>query len=124
MYKLKQIPKDFIVNEIYDYNLKKEKSAYAYFKIKKRNYNTMDAISQICRITKINPNAIRFSGNKDRNAITTQAISAETRFENNIKNLRLKDIQIEFIGYSDKPISMGSHKGNQFEITIRNLTKK
>ena len=40
MHKLKQIPEDFIVREISDYEVD-ESGSYAYFVLKKKNYNTL-----------------------------------------------------------------------------------
>ena len=42
MHKIKQIPEDFIVDEII--NLKMSDGNYAYYKLKKTDYNTVSAL--------------------------------------------------------------------------------
>jgi len=118
MYKLKQIPEDFIVKEINKLEIK-DKGKYAYFLLKKRNYNTLRAIQQIAKELRINEKNIGFAGNKDKNAVTEQFISIRS-FKN--KEIELKDIKLEFLGFGGKEISLGSHQENEFFVTIRNLS--
>ena len=47
MYKLKQIPSDFIVKEIFDHQ--ETKGKYYYFLLTKENRNTLDVIKEIAR---------------------------------------------------------------------------
>jgi tRNA(Glu) U13 pseudouridine synthase TruD len=123
MYKIKQKPEDFIVSEIFSPELKKE-GQYAYFRLKKTNYNTIDAVRRIADAIFIPEKNIGFAGSKDRQAVTSQIISVKTsddRKPSQIQGLKLKDIELEFLGKSDNPVSLGSHEGNQFTITVRNL---
>ncbi|MBU3942094.1 MAG: tRNA pseudouridine(13) synthase TruD, partial [Nanoarchaeota archaeon] len=53
MYKIKQIPDDFIVKEITNIKLKEEGS-YAYFILKKRNYTTERAVSTAAKYLETN----------------------------------------------------------------------
>ena len=48
MYKIKQIPEDFIVEEIPEYETQME-GEYSYFLLKKINYTTIDAIIKIAQ---------------------------------------------------------------------------
>ena len=74
MYKIKQIPEDFIVKEINDIILNND-GKYSYFLLKKKNYNTLNAIKAIAKKLKINEKDIGFAGNKDKEAVTKQTIS-------------------------------------------------
>lgn len=123
MYKIKQVPEDFVVKEIPDYILD-ENGEYSYFLLKKRNYTTIDAISKIANKLRIPLKFIGFAGNKDKAAITEQLISIKNLKVTAIGRLNLKDINLEFIGKGNKPISLGDLKGNQFKITVRNLLTK
>ena len=75
MYKLKQIPEDFIVIEIPTKAAEKvagtkgsdshqptigtpSSGSYMYFKLRKRNWNTLDAVKEIARVLKNNENTI------------------------------------------------------------------
>ncbi|MBW2966114.1 tRNA pseudouridine(13) synthase TruD [Candidatus Woesearchaeota archaeon] len=123
MYKIKQIPEDFFVKEIPDYQLD-QKGEYSYFLLKKRNYTTMNAISKIANKLKIPLKFIGFAGNKDKIAVTEQVISIKNLKVTDIAKLNIKDIKLEFVGNSNKPISLGDLKGNQFKIIVRNLPTK
>ena len=142
MYKIKQIPEDFIVKEINDIKFD-DNGTYSYFLLKKRNYNTLRAIriiSQKLRISKknsknfsghkksqkdffVNEKSIGFAGNKDKNAVTEQLISIKNG-NKNIENIGFRDIELKFVGRGNEEVFIGSNKGNEFVITIRNLASK
>ncbi|PIN80650.1 hypothetical protein COV13_03215 [Candidatus Woesearchaeota archaeon CG10_big_fil_rev_8_21_14_0_10_32_9] len=121
MYLLKQIPEDFLVEEITNLNFEKS-GRYSVFFLTKRSYATEDAIQTIATKFRIERKKIGYAGIKDRNAITKQYISIENA-QNNLGETLLKDITLEFVGYLKEPITLGSLKGNKFNITIRNLQK-
>jgi len=121
MYKIKQIPEDFVVNEVNNLVLEK-KGEYSYFLLKKKNYNTLNAINLISRKLNINEKNIGFAGNKDKIAVTEQIISIKNFDQiEKIEDLNINNISIVHGGNGDKEISLGSHQGNEFFITIRNL---
>lgn len=123
MYKLKQFPEDFIVKEISNLSFK-DLGKYAICLLKKRNYTTIRAIEQIARVLNKKIKDIGFAGTKDKRAITEQYISLKDVNKENIGKIKLKDIELKFVGYSDKPISLGDLERNEFIITIRNLKEK
>jgi len=118
MYKIKQLPEDFIVKEITS-TKPKDKGRFSYFLLKKKNYTTVKAVETIAEKLKIPSKKISFAGTKDKNAITEQLISILGKE----KEIKLKDIQTKFLGKGDEPVSLGDLKGNYFEIVIRNLEK-
>ena len=73
--KIKQIPEDFIVKEIAD--IKLDGGSFAYFKLKKKLWNTIDAVNEIAKVLNVNFNKLRYAGIKDRQAVTEQFVSAE-----------------------------------------------
>ena len=119
MYKIKQIPEDFIVNEINDVAIG-DAGEYAYFILKKKNYDTLKAIEAIARSLRISQKSIGFAGNKDRNAVTEQMISIKNG-RKDFEKVSLKDIVLKYVGKGDEEIYLGGLKGNEFDITIRNL---
>jgi len=123
MYILKQQPEDFIVKEISLVELGKA-GKYCYFWMKKKNYNTLEAVSKIADMLRIPLKKIGYAGNKDRKAITEQMISIEGISKERIEQLKMKDIFLEYKGNGDSRISLGELSGNSFEITIRNIEKK
>jgi tRNA pseudouridine13 synthase len=125
-YKIKQKPEDFIVKEIPNKVFSKNNGKYLIYKLKKRNRNTEDCIQFLCRTLKIKRKFIGYAGTKDKHAITEQFISVYNiqNLKNKIKKIDcLENFSLEFIGYSDNPISLGDLIGNKFEIIIRNLDK-
>ncbi|MCK4522500.1 MAG: tRNA pseudouridine(13) synthase TruD, partial [Nanoarchaeota archaeon] len=121
MYKIKQKPEDFIVNEITNIRPLKQGN-FLLFKLKKRDYTTNKAVETIANRLHLNPKFIGYAGNKDKKAVTTQIISIKSSKKEKIENLKLKDISLEFKGCLDKPVSLGDLKGNEF--TIRVITNK
>ncbi|MBW3015076.1 tRNA pseudouridine(13) synthase TruD [Candidatus Woesearchaeota archaeon] len=123
MYKIKQHPEDFIVKEIT--NLKpKDSGSYTYIWLKKKNYTTLRAIETLASKLKINSKSIGFAGTKDKSAVTEQLISIKKSVsKEKIANITLKDIELNFYGYGDTPLSLGDLIGNQFIIIVRNLEK-
>ena len=122
MYRIKQLPEDFIVKEINEVILS-DNGDYSYFWLKKKNSNTLNAIETIANKLRINKKSIGFAGNKDKNAVTEQIISIRAG-NKNIENIKLKDVELRYIGDGEKEVFLGSNEGNEFIITIRNLANK
>ena len=122
-YQIKQLPQDFVVKEISDIKLSNN-GEYSIFKLKKRNYTTERAVQAIADALHINRKRIGYAGNKDRNAITEQNMSIRNIKKERVEKLKLKDIELKFLGYSKEPISLGDLKGNSFEITVRNILEQ
>ncbi len=121
MYLLKQLPQDFIVTELNSSLQLKPSGRYTYLKFTKTNRNTLDVIQELGRIFHLPEKQIGFAGTKDKNAITTQLCSIPNITKERINNLNLPNVTLEFLGYSNEPITLGSLDGNRFNITIRNL---
>ncbi|MBW2993027.1 tRNA pseudouridine(13) synthase TruD [Candidatus Woesearchaeota archaeon] len=123
MYLIKQVPEDFIVKEIPDYMLEMD-GDYSYFVLKKRNYNTIDALERIAKKLKKQMRFVGFAGNKDKKAVTEQICSVKNVSREKLEKIDIKDIKITYLGKGGKPISLGDLKGNEFVITIRDLKKE
>lgn len=121
-YKIKQIPEDFIVNEVINVKLN-PKGSYSYFVMKKRDYATPAAVEKLANFLDIPVKRIGYAGAKDRRALTTQWISIEG-FPDRAKKFKDNNIELEYQGRSDEPIYLGKLKGNEFEIVVRNIKKK
>ena len=123
MYQIKQQPEDFIVKEISTIKLGIE-GKYSYFWMKKRNYNTLQAVQQIAGMLKIFPKKIGYAGNKDKKAVTEQMISIEGIPKERAESMRMKDLSLQYKGCGDTRICLGDLEGNSFEITVRNIDTK
>lgn len=120
MYKIKEVPEDFLVTEISNIEIKEE-SNYLYYKLIKKDWNTLDAVKRLARILDIREKQIGFAGSKDRKAITEQIISFQGVKKEQIDNIKLNGVELHFVGFGDTPISLGDLEGNKFEIVVRNL---
>lgn len=115
MRQIKHIPEDFVVKEISNVAVK-DKGRYFYYRLKKKNRNTLDVVRELSRQLNIPEKNIGFAGSKDKHAVTEQVISLPVKKEVSIDN-----VSLEFLGQGDEPVSLGDLEGNKFEIVVRNL---
>ncbi len=120
MYVLKQQPEDFIVKEISNIPIK-DSGRYLYFRLKKKNRNTLDVVKQLAKALHIKEKQIGFAGSKDKRAITEQIISVYGAKRSSVLGATIENVHLDFLGCGDKPISLGDLQGNRFEITVRNM---
>ncbi len=119
MYKIKQVPEDFVVGEE-SCVVPGKTGRYAYFLLRKVDYTTEGAVQIIANYLKIDRKRLGYAGNKDRRAVTEQVISVLGK----AKEARLNGIETTLLGYGDVPVSLGDLKGNCFRIVVRNLSDK
>jgi tRNA pseudouridine13 synthase len=131
----KTLYKDFIVKEIDSkgkiLSLKNNKLSpnfsnelndkYTTFNLVKINKDTFEAVRKLSKALNIPYNSIYYSGLKDKQSISVQKISIRGNYIKELKNLNIRDIFIRNIYPSKKPVKLGSHLGNHFTITLRNL---
>ncbi|MBN2881173.1 tRNA pseudouridine(13) synthase TruD [Candidatus Woesearchaeota archaeon] len=118
MYRLKQIPEDFVVEEIFT-PITQKSGTYAIFELEKFDLSMLKAINMIKEILKCNK--IGYAGIKDKCAMTKQYISIFTQKFSLLKDHDYSFLKLKYIGQSDKPISIGDHQGNKFRIVVRNI---
>lgn len=124
MYKLKQVPEDFVVKEKSSFEIN-DKGKYLIFKLAKKGITTQQACEIIARKLRKKVQNISYAGNKDKNAVTEQLISIKGPIKDDAKEVNHKlnnrNFQTKFLGKSDVPISLGNLEGNHFELTVRNI---
>src|SRR3989338_1260395 len=118
--KLKQQLEDFYVKEINDLQIKK-KGEYCYLLVKKKNWTTAHLIDTLANRLRTDPARFQYAGLKDKDGITEQIISGYKIDIEFLKNIKIKDVEITILGFSDEPIQVGSHQGNEFAIVVRDL---
>lgn len=122
MYLLKAQAEDFLVSEVLAQDiLVPEATAYHVYLLKKYNYTTERAVRSIVQALKKPRKAISYAGTKDKHAITTQYIVLHTVSKERVAALELKDISLEFVGYTKGHLRLGDLAGNKFTITLRNM---
>jgi tRNA pseudouridine13 synthase len=122
MYKIKEKPEDFIVEEATNIEPRK-KGEYSLWWMEKEDLTTMEAVKIISKRLRLRERFVGYAGAKDKKAITKQMISISRVPKARVERLETRGIKLEFYGYSDSPVSLGDLEGNKFEITVRNLDK-
>jgi tRNA pseudouridine13 synthase len=117
--KLKQLPTDFVVEEIPDYIVSPQKDQHTIFLLQKQEVDTFEAIRRIAQRLRISLFEIGYAGLKDKHALARQYVSIPTKY--NVQNLKLDSIELTAVGYSQKKIKIGDLVGNQFIITARDI---
>jgi len=130
--RIKQIPEDFIVEEItedgavleVDKNITESNSQageFIHFTLQKNNWDTHRAMKEISKRLGVSRNRLSFAGTKDKRAVTVQRASAWNIKEEDLEKVNIKDIQLREFLYSNDKIDLGDLQGNRFAITIRNI---
>ncbi len=119
MYGLKQVPEDFVVEELIKPML--GEGAYDYFWLKKRGRTTLSAIKSVASALRLDVKNFGWAGNKDKQAITKQLVSIRGIDPGAVKRLSFKDIELGFVGRGSDPINLGNNIGNKFVIVVRNI---
>ncbi|RMD67991.1 tRNA pseudouridine(13) synthase TruD [Candidatus Pacearchaeota archaeon] len=120
MFKLKQIPEDFVVEECLDLKLRK-RGRYGYYLLKKRGITTTRAVSIIARKFRVKEKYINYSGLKDKCAVTSQYISIS---RGPARSLSERSFTLTYLGRGNARINLSSHSANRFEIVVRNLLSR
>ncbi len=126
--RIKEKPEDFIVEEITPEGLILEigmipkeikgNGNYLICCLEKKDWDTILAIKKIAKKLGISKKRIGFAGTKDKRAWTTQRISIWNIAPEIVKNLRIKDIRIVPLEFSDKKVELGDLWGNRFTIKV------
>ena len=117
MYKLKCVPEDFIVDEIF--TPPQNGGDHLIILLSKRDTELLSAIDALAEKLAIKPRAIGYAGIKDKRAVTTQYLSIR-----GVPKMELERRGFSLVGSDSKALSLGDHQGNRFKITVRNLSSK
>jgi len=126
MYSIKQKPEDFVVQEITvskkvldkNFKFKKSEGDQLICVLKKTNWDTISATSEIAKRLHISKSRIGYAGMKDKRAVTTQLISIFNVKKEDIEKIKIKDIELFPIKYSNEKILLGDLHGNNFKIIV------
>lgn len=121
--KLRSLPEDFIVKEIFLYPNRKENGLFTIAEISSRNWETNTLVREMSKKLHISRKRISFAGTKDKRACSTQLMSFYNIPEDKLSHIKIKDMTIKNVYSTDKPIKLGELHGNKFEVTIRRIDK-
>jgi len=118
--KLRQKPDDFKVEELSELAVK-DSGQFKLYRLEKRGMESFFLFSYLAKSSGIEVRDIGYAGLKDKHAVTRQYITIPADKE--FKILHEKNFDLEFLGYLDERLELGSLQGNRFEITMRNIHK-
>ncbi|PAF53355.1 tRNA pseudouridine(13) synthase TruD [Helicobacter sp. 13S00482-2] len=120
-----QNPRDFIVREVPLYDFSND-GEHHILNVRKKGLNTLEMIKIFSAILGIKSNEIGYSGLKDKNAMTSQYISINKKFTQNLDSklslLEAKNIKILSSTYHNNKLKIGHLKGNNFFIRLKKIT--
>lgn len=120
-----QNPRDFIVREVPLYDFSNE-GEHHILQVRKKGLNTLEMIKIISSVLGIKSSEIGYSGLKDKNAMTSQYISINKKFTQNLESklstLEEKNIKILSSTYHNNKLKIGHLKGNNFFIRLKKVT--
>ena len=131
-YEIKRAPQDFIVEEItpdgkvlqtgkkHVFDLKSQGDQLVCV-LEKTNWDAHLAMKKIAERLHVSPTRFGFTGTKDKRAVTTQRISI-WQVKPNVAELKIKDITLKPLYYSNQRVELGDLQGNRF--TIRVFSRK
>ncbi|MDE1866037.1 MAG: tRNA pseudouridine(13) synthase TruD [Candidatus Micrarchaeota archaeon] len=134
---IKGAPEDFKVEEISSngttlkigtsyrpeqLGLEEREGNFTIFVMQKTGWNTAHALKSIAQKANRGMKSIGFAGTKDRISQSTQLCSIFGAEPDLIRQIRIKDIQINGAWKYDSKIELGMLAGNHFTITVRNVS--
>ncbi len=122
---VKKESEDFVVTEVADVPVA-EDGDHVILRVRKRNWDTLHFVRVLSNVLGISQKRISFAGTKDKRALTTQYFSirlpdGDERFRvlKKLSELKLKDAEIEILGFSRRSLKLGDLLGNDFRVRVR-----
>ncbi|RLI74680.1 tRNA pseudouridine(13) synthase TruD, partial [Archaeoglobales archaeon] len=115
--KIKKEVDDFYVEEIAEIDLTDD-GEYLIVKVTKKNWDTLNFVRVLSNKLRISQKRIEFAGTKDKKAVTVQYFSIRGVEADKIEEIKIKDAEIEVLGHSRKPVTLGDLLGNEFRIRV------
>ena len=120
--KLRVIPEDFIVTELFSYPTSNDEGMFTITTIQSRNWETNHLIRTLSKHLHISRKRIQFAGTKDKRSLSTQLFSFFNVSPEDISHLKLRDVIIFVVYRSNEKLYLGALKGNHFDIYIRDVS--
>lgn len=117
----KDSPEDFYVEEIAD--LKLGDGEWVVVRVKKVNWDTLNFVRVLSNRLHISQKRISYAGTKDKRSVSVQYFAIRIKDDvevERLRGLRLKDVEIDILGTTNRPIHLGDLRGNKFRVVIRN----
>ena len=118
----KEIPEDFLVEEIPAYE-PVGTGEHLFLWIEKRDVASADLVRHIGRTLKCPPGDIGVAGMKDRRAVTRQYVSVPAKFAEGIEHVNTDSIRVLKAERHGNKLKTGHLRGNHFSILIRDVVE-
>ena len=116
--KLKCLPEDFRVTELTD-RVANGRGPFALYRLTKKSLGTPEAIDAILKRWNLARQQVSYGGLKDRHAVTEQFIT----IKNGPRNDQMQtNLELSYLGQTDRPFEAADNTGNRFEIVMRSLS--
>ncbi len=116
--KLKCLPEDFRVTELTD-RVTNGRGPFALYRLTKKSLGTPEAIDAILKRWNLARQQVSYGGLKDRHAVTEQFITIKYGPRNDQMQTNL---ELNYLGQTDRPFDAADNIGNRFEIVMRSLS--
>lgn len=120
---LKSIPEDFIVKEDLGFELDGD-GEHVMVRVEKIGCNTSFVAEQLAKFAKIPAKSVSYAGLKDRHAVTEQwfCLQMPGKETPDFSVWQLEGCRVLATTRQKRKLRIGTLKGNQFEITLRNIS--
>ncbi|WP_407901788.1 tRNA pseudouridine(13) synthase TruD [Providencia rustigianii] len=120
---LKSIPEDFVVKEDLGFELDGD-GEHVMVRVEKIGCNTLFVAEQLAKFAKISARAVSYAGLKDRHAVTEQwfCLQMPGKETPNFALWQLEGCRVLAVTRQKRKLRIGALKGNQFEITLRDIS--
>ncbi len=131
--RIRQFTEDFMVEEVLIDGSKAQVSStetlqpvgggrYLICVLVKHDWDTFLAVKKVARRLGISPKRIQIAGIKDAKAYTAQHISIRGVTPERVSRVKIRDISVHPLRFSDERVYSQLLLGNQFHITIRTIS--
>jgi len=128
--RIRQFPEDFVVEEVLIDGAKAEvqpvetaqpvgEGRYLVCVLVKRDWDTLRAVGKVARRMGISHKRVQIAGMKDAKALTAQHISILGATPERVSRVRIKDITLRPLRFSDEKVYSHLLLGNKFHILVR-----
>src|SRR3990172_2655915 len=112
---------DFVVDEVSSPPPSSDAGAYTIARLRARDWETNRLVRQLARTLRISRRRIGFAGTKDKRAVTSRLFSFEGVGGDDIRAIRIRDVEGLDAYRADVPLEIGDLVGNRFRIVVRDL---
>jgi len=119
--KLRTVPEDFTVYEVSKRPAENKDGKFVIADITVINWETNHLVRELSKKLHISRKRVSFAGTKDKRAKSTRLMSFYKISRKDLTKIEIKDVEIENIYRSNRPIKIGDLYGNRFEIFIRDI---